>query len=281
MDRLKILAPVDFTDLTELMVAHLINLKQFFDVEVELLHVMELNIFSEVNSEGHFDDYMGISSEVLEVQQKAAKENLARLHARLKEEFEEVSAHIKLGPLTDTILSFAEKQRVDMILMGTKAGEKMKAWFRGSETRIIARRSEIPVLTIMCHPAGNPFSNMLFISDFDDLDVAPDPLIGTLARGFGAKLHILHICREGAGMVDAKRQEIVEYAERYHLPAPEIHIIEDKKVLDGIHHFDQLQEMNLLALGTHGRKGIQHLLRGSIAEGLIGQLHKPVLVYKI
>jgi len=37
-------------------------------------------------------------------------------------------------------------------------------------------------------------------------------------------------------------------------------------------------EADLLILGTHGRKGLQHLLIGSVTEQLVRQAHCPVLV---
>ena len=42
-----------------------------------------------------------------------------------------------------------------------------------------------------------------------------------------------------------------------------------------------MDEMDMIALGTHGRKGFSQLIQSSIAEKLINHLYKPVLVYKI
>jgi nucleotide-binding universal stress UspA family protein len=37
---------------------------------------------------------------------------------------------------------------------------------------------------------------------------------------------------------------------------------------------------DLLVVGTHGRKGVSHLLLGSVAERLVRTAHCPVLVVR-
>lgn len=39
-------------------------------------------------------------------------------------------------------------------------------------------------------------------------------------------------------------------------------------------------EANILVLGTHGRRGVERLLLGSVAEGVVRMAHCPVLVVR-
>jgi len=284
MDRLKILIPVDFTEQSSFAIDYISNFKEHFELEILLLHVVEISIFADVNKDGHFEDMMGINTEMLEIQQQSAKEKMLEFYESLGGSFKNLSTYIKLGPLTDTILSFAEKQKVDMILMGTKGAANLKAMLTGSETQIVARRSSIPVLTVMCSRPNAEIKDLLLISDFRDIETAPDPLILKFAQGFNARLHLLCIATNkmkddsGGNMCT---NYIENYALEHRLTNYEAHIRDKKKVLDGINHFDQMGEMDMIMLGTHGRKGIQTLIRSSIAENLINHLYKPILVYKI
>jgi nucleotide-binding universal stress UspA family protein len=281
MEHLKILIPVDFSIQSDYAVDYARNFNGRFDVELMLLNVLEISGFADINREGHFEDLMGINTEMLEIQREAAAEKLKKLHDELQNDFNLVTAHLKLGPLTETIVSFSHHRKVDMILMGTKGGENLKAWFSGSETQIVARRSEIPVLTVMCDRPDSAVDNILFISDFKDDEIAPDPVIVKLAKGFGAKLHLLCVATSSDLDDNQLRRQIEAYASEHHLGDIEVHIHHERNVLDGINQFDRMDEMDMIALGTHGRKGIAHLVKGSIAEKLINHLHKPVLVYKI
>ncbi len=49
-------------------------------------------------------------------------------------------------------------------------------------------------------------------------------------------------------------------------------------VVDGIVNFAREQEAGLIIIGTHGTKGIEKLLLGSIAERVVKNAHCPTLV---
>ena len=196
MNKLKILVPVDFSDQSDFAIGYASNFLDKFNVEILFLHVMEITGFADVNREGHFDDMMGINTEMLEIKQETAQKKLKALHEKESTKFPSISSHLKLGPLTETIISFSHHRKVDMILMGTKGADNLKAWFSGSQTQIVARRSEIPVLTVMCDRSHSAINNILFISDFNDLEIAPDPVIAKFAEAFNAKLHFLCIQSE-------------------------------------------------------------------------------------
>lgn len=281
MEYLKILIPFDFSEQSRFAVDYAADFTANFDVEILLLHVLELSAFADVNREGHFEDLMGINTEMLEMQRKTAVSKMTALRDELQGRFPKLAAHIKMGPLTETILSFARRRKVDLILMGTKGAESLRSWISGSETQVIARRSEIPVCSVMTGKSKSEIDDILFISDFKDTELAPDPVITKLVRGLGARLHLLYICDKELKSDEAVREMMTAYINEHGLDPHELHIHHESSVVEGIHHFGQMDEMDLIALGTHGRKGINHLIRGSIAEKLINHLHKPVLVYRI
>lgn len=37
---------------------------------------------------------------------------------------------------------------------------------------------------------------------------------------------------------------------------------------------------DLIVLGTHGRRGLKHLVMGSVAEGVVHKTNKPVLMVR-
>lgn len=281
MERLKIVIPVDFTEQSDYAITYARNFRKNFEIELYLLHVIEVSGFADINTEGHYEDLMGLNAEMLEMQQDKAREQLQALYDREKDAFRELITVLKVGPLTETIVSFAEKMKVDMILMGTKGANRLKAWFSGSETQIVARRSDIPVLTVMSDRRDAAIKDVLLISDFSDPELAPDAIVGKITRAFDARLHMLCIIPEKESDPGPREKAIAKYSRMHHLDAYEVHIHQDNKVLEGINQFDKMEEMDMILIGTHGRKGINHLIRGSIAESLINHLHKPVLVYKI
>jgi nucleotide-binding universal stress UspA family protein len=45
-------------------------------------------------------------------------------------------------------------------------------------------------------------------------------------------------------------------------------------------HFAEQEKIDLIVVGSHGRKGLTHLLMGSVAEGVMRKAKCPVLVVK-
>ena len=60
-----------------------------------------------------------------------------------------------------------------------------------------------------------------------------------------------------------------------------INIYNDKVEEDGIIYFAQDIEADLIALATHGRTGLLHLLSGSIAEDVVNHAKRPVWTFRL
>ena len=280
MNSLKILIPADFSDSTTYATNYAKNFTSSFAVDITFLHVLEINAFVEVNDTGGFEEMMGINSEQIEIQKKEAIQDLASLVEKHKGDFNCIRSIIKYGPLTETILNYASESEYEMIVMGTSGSQGFKEWISGSETQIIARRSEVPVLTLMCDRKHEPIDNVLFISDFSHEEAIPDPVIQKLLVGCKAKLHLLQIT-DDAESVKQDLENMVNYVANRDFEEVELHVHHNKKVLDGINEFEKMEEMNIIVIGTHGRRGLRSLIKGSIAEKLVNHLYKPVLVFKI
>ncbi|NJN40895.1 MAG: universal stress protein [Flammeovirgaceae bacterium] len=72
-----------------------------------------------------------------------------------------------------------------------------------------------------------------------------------------------------------------EFVEQHGISNFAVHFITDKDVEKGVEHFNQLEEMDILCMGTHKRSGIEHLLKGSITEKLVNHLRKPMITYHL
>jgi len=80
-----------------------------------------------------------------------------------------------------------------------------------------------------------------------------------------------------------------EFRERLHRTAREVEAMGigpvESHVLNGsaaieIVDFAKEQAFDLIVMGTHGRKGLSHLLMGSVAERVLRTAHCPVLTVK-
>src|SRR5271155_439209 len=133
--------------------------------------------------------------------------------------------------------------------------------------------------------------NILYLTDFSEPSEAALPFAITLGRGYGAKVHALHVLIPPSyvymppGLIAAAIEAAEENAQA------EMQRVESR--LAGLEHKTLVErgaqfwpavrraieddEVDLIVLGTHGRTGGEKLLLGSVAEEIFRSSPVPVL----
>ena len=209
-------------------------------------------------------------------QKEIAERNLANLNVLYGND---INCHFVLGKVTDGILNFAESNHFDLIVMGTKGAWGMKEKLSGSSTQMIARKSKIPVLSLMCDRSDLNIQNILLVHNFNQPAKEDFQLMHKLIAAFNTKFHLLQIT---SGKVDTERV-LVEanmklFAELNNITNYECHLINDKDVEKGVVHFNQMNNMDMVCIGTQGKGGIFH---HSVTEKLINHLFKPIISFHL
>jgi nucleotide-binding universal stress UspA family protein len=61
---------------------------------------------------------------------------------------------------------------------------------------------------------------------------------------------------------------------------PEIHAVVDRSAAAAILHAAASEEVDVLIMATHGRGGLSRLLVGSVADQVLRQCRKPIMLYR-
>ena len=69
-----------------------------------------------------------------------------------------------------------------------------------------------------------------------------------------------------------------QFATSHQLTHVRKHILLEKDVEQGVLHFDQMQSVDFLLIGTHAKGGIFHI---SATEKLVNHMYKPILTFHI
>jgi nucleotide-binding universal stress UspA family protein len=133
--------------------------------------------------------------------------------------------------------------------------------------------------------------NILYLTDFSEPSEAALPFAMTLGRGYGAKVHALHVFVPAAyvHMTPGLAAVAIEAAEEG--AQAEMQRVESR--LAGLEHASLVErgmevwpavrraieedDADLIVLGTHGRTGTEKLLFGSVAEEIFRRSPVPVL----
>ena len=133
--------------------------------------------------------------------------------------------------------------------------------------------------------------NILYLTDFSAPSESALPFAISIARGYGAAIHGLHVVLPEA-MSYATPETLAlamdaqdEYAriEKQRLEsqlagvAHEVNIVRDVSVWHAVEEASRSCAADMIVLGTHGRTGTQKLFLGSIAEDIFRRSPVPVL----
>ena len=273
METLNILIPTDFSEVSYLAIEMAEVLERKIPIQLHILHVLLVNDTDADYLEGHFDAEL----------EKMKSNALGKMEA-LKSRGAKFEAHICVGKLTDQINRAAAELAADLVLMGTNGSEGFIEMISGSEAQHVARYLQVPVLSI--RPPGTPMldlKNILLVADFELFEKGVQiETIKKLALAFDSTIHLLQILTEGEEKyADEIKTQMKFFAKEHHLEKYEIHLHRDHKIADGVRNFNREAEMDLVCIGTNARKGINHLLFGSIAERLVNHCIKPLLTFQL
>ena len=276
MESLKILIPTDFSVQAEFAYLMVKKLEERTPVDVHFLHVLNVPDTVTMDSKGEIQTCGEIDVKYVVQQKDIAErklENLKLLYGQ------NIHTHFLLGKVTDAILNFAEKNHYDLIVMGTKGSWGIREKLSGSETQMIARKSRIPVLSLMCDRSDLNIQNILLVHDFTHPAKEDLQLIQKLVKVYNTKFHLLQIT---SGKVEAEKFRVEENMKKFaalnNLENYACHIINDKDVENGVIHFNQMNNMDIICIGTHGKGGIFH---NSATEKLINHLFKPIISFHL
>ncbi|HQS53054.1 MAG TPA: universal stress protein, partial [Daejeonella sp.] len=245
-------------------------------IDIHFLHVLNVPDTVTLDSAGNIQTCGEIDVNYVTKQKDIAERKLANLKVLYGDH---INTHLVLGKTTDAILKFTESNHFDLIVMGTKGASGLKEKLSGSETQIIARKSKTPLLSLMCDRSDLQIRNILLVHNFSQPAKENLVLMQKLIKAFDPKMHLLQIT---SGSVDAEKAKVeaqmIQFAELNGISNFQCHLINDKDVENGVVHFNQMINMDIVCIGTHGKGGLFHQ---SATEKLINHLFKPIISFHL
>jgi nucleotide-binding universal stress UspA family protein len=213
----------------------------------------------------------------------------------------EPAAAIVQGQPIPAIVRTAIDNRDDIIVLGTNARTGLSRTFLGSVTEGVLRASTTPVLavrTVMERPAGSPIRKLLVAVDDSDPADAAAVFAGRLVRSLLATCTFVHVIdtavvhkkanfygyrpeRYIASLRESGNETIAHARRCAALSPDESHaaVIEGKAVPAIVLEADRCAA-DAIVIGSHGRRGLQRLVLGSVAEQIVRQSPVPVFVVR-
>jgi universal stress protein A len=130
----------------------------------------------------------------------------------------------------------------------------------------------------MTEPTAVHIRQVLFASDFSPQSNHAFEAALALARHFGSRLHLLHVVHHTHGEAAARAHLEAFARERATGVEWSVATATGHAGAEIVKHAER-EKVDLIVMGTHGRTGVTHAVRGSVAETVMR--HAPCLVLAI
>jgi len=274
----RILVPCDFSDPAVQAFKFAVDIAKESRGEVILLNVVELPVMHE----SVLMPTLSFEEAFIKDMKAHAEKNFAKMKDKWAKEGPKVTSFVEFGGATPTIRDFVKDNKIDLLVMGTHGASGLKEFFVGSNTEKIVRTSEVPVIAIKGQVKMSSIKNIVFPNTFGMEQEELTLKVKALQNFFKATLHVLYVNTPSSFRRDIEvKKEMKAFAKRFMLKDYTLTIFNDYSEEEGLRNFVADTKADMVAMATHGRRGINHLMSGSIAEDVVNHLTCPIWTCKI
>ena len=272
----KILVPTDFSNNALKAVGYAAEIAKKSDATIFLLHVIEPTI--------NMATMQADSSS-----KKVLEERRAELNLALKS-IADVYPQIKVipflagGAIVSSILDYAEKEEMDMIVMGTKGASGLKKFFMGSVAAGVIGKTKIPVLTVpvsyeMEEPDAVAFATNQFEKNKDVLKK-----IVVFSKLFSSAIHLV-VFKDINENINAdliyNEEQLNDYLQFLKETFPDVifkgELLEGKDFEIEIDRYSNKNEVDVIAMVTYPKSFFEKVLQKSVTKKMAFHSTIPIL----
>lgn len=274
MAALKILMLTDFSDLSRIALNYGLKMSGKLEADFTILNVVRLD---------------GVPKSHLKLKQierslfKIAEEEGAKLVDEIKGqtkgkvniEFKAVKSHT----VADTVRRYSEGNKINLVIMGSRGASQLKKAILGGTTVSVIDICNAPVLAIPEKAEFGNFKNVVYASDFKNVQKELDTII-PFARIFDSTVHMVHVVEAVDKNTEARREEIKKLVEKANYDKINFEIVIDDEIPLAIDNYIKEKKGDLLTTFTHELNLFEKIFARSVTRKLAYQGTIPLLAFK-
>jgi len=309
----KILCPVDLSEpsMLALMLAQAVAGR--YGAHLTIIHILE-NPYLDIPGGGtgvfSFSEIMGLYCD-------ERREHIFDVLRREGAPAVEVDTEFKEGVPCDEITKLAREIKTDMIVMSTCTGGPHET-LAGHTTECVVRTSPCPVLSVRTDVSANQREKLehmhdlmekepgqkktiLLPTDFSEHSALATDYAISFAQKYEAEIIVLHVMERVAEFTSMMGGDLPGYdtvlgyygdlletakklVEEICSRAKEHNVKADGRVISGKPSYEILdiagsESIDMIVMGTHGRRGFSRVIHGSVAEAVVR--HAPCSVLSV
>ena len=200
--------------------------------------------------------------------------------------------------IPDGILEYAKKEACDLIVVGTHGRRAVGRMLLGSVSHELIRNSSVPVMVVKAvkDPANHVqnYNRILIPIDFSDMSMKALEYGVRFANFLQADIHLVHVVDVPAigdlSNLYPLPESVVSNAADWNVDLTLSKAIEGKYVVgklnvatlcgdpaDEVLKYAKDKNCGFIVMGTHGRKGFERVLLGSVTSSVASKSEIPVI----
>jgi len=275
----KIIVPIDFSEYSEYALETAAKLAKKYNAEILALHMLEMS------------DLMYTASDGLQNEKAAFFITLSeqKFEKFLNKDFLKgikVTPIIKHFKVFSEVNDVAKKHDADIIVMGSHGTSGVKEFFVGSNTERVVRNADVPVLVVKNNVNQINFEVVTFACDFSEECIKPYINAVNMFSKTGSKIYFVYVNLPNdkfKSSLEIERRVVNFFtkAEGNLDRMKDVHYVSDYTIEDGILSFSNKIGADIIAIPTHGKKGLARFFEGSVGEDVANHATLPVITFKI
>jgi nucleotide-binding universal stress UspA family protein len=288
-----ILCPIDFSEFSVSAYQHALSVAAHYEAKLVAQHIVELWRHPSAD----FAPSAGLYEESCQALRESGKEQLQEFVKNHTHREIQPELLVEVGVAADSILSFAQSQETDVIVMGTHGRRGFDRLMLGSVTDRVMRRAPCPVLAASKPPhdsvtASNEqhfhhLSRILFCADFSENSERALRYAISATAEYDAELTLLHVL-EGVPSPAKTEEATATAAERLDklIPPEGRKSLKIKTAVRIGKSYAQIIELaleaqiDLVIMGVRGRGALDLAVFGSTTYRVMQLGSCPVLVVR-
>ncbi|CAM1347582.1 universal stress protein [Tenacibaculum insulae] len=275
----KIIVPVDFSIHSENALQTAAALAKQNNAEIKVVHMLELShaIINQSESASQQETFFYLKLAEKKFNEFLQKDYLSDI---------KVTPIIKHFKIFSELDELAKEEEADLIVMGSKGTNGLQEMFIGSNTEKVIRYANLPVLVVKEKPLTKKIEKVVFACDFTKADVTPYLKAKSFFDKLGCDLELMYVNTPTNDFKSSEELEkemktffktVNEAAENIE----KVKVVSDYTVEKGVLYYAEKSNADIIAVATHGRKGISHFFEGSISEDIANHSKLPIVSFKI
>ena len=204
-----ILCPIDFSDFSAAAYQYALSLAEYYKARIIALHVVELWKYPFADYAAHEADY----AKFFRALNEGGEVRLQRFAKEYAAAGLQPTLVVHQGNAPNCILSVAQKENIELIVMGTHGRRGLDRLVLGSTTDRVMRKAVCPVLVVSdpshkvldSGPEGHHrLSRILYCTDFSNNSERARGYAISLAAEYRAELTMLHVAETSHDLARAE-----------------------------------------------------------------------------